>query len=99
MGEKWRWNEVCDYSHMKEILSSVNIYNTLAFLLLCRERDEKFTDIENEFRIIAYAYPVTYRGKVQQKPRETTIYGKQERNIKECWKPRKIQYLQVTAAF
>ena len=60
----------------KDILPSVNIYNTLAFSLLCREQDEKFTDIENEFRIIAYDYPVTRRGQMQQIPRETTIYGK-----------------------
>lgn len=73
----------------KEILPSVNIYNTLAFSLLCRERDEKFTDIENEFRIIAYDCPVIYRGQMQQKPRETTIYGKtgtKYKGVLEAWK-------------
>lgn len=66
----------------KDILPSLNIYNTLSFSLLCREQDEKFTDIENEFRIIAYDYPVIHNEQMQQKPRETTIYGKNETQYK-----------------
>lgn len=73
----------------KDILPSVNIYNTLAFSLLCREQDKKFTDIENEFRIIAYDYPVTHGGKMQQKPRETTIYGKSGTKYKGILEARK----------
>ena len=55
---------------------SLQIYNTLSFPLLCREQNEKFTDLENEFRIIAYDCPRIQNGIMQQKPREATILGK-----------------------
>ena len=53
----------------------LQIYNTLSFPLLCREKNEKFTDIENEFRIIAYDYPKMYNGKIMQIPREIKVIG------------------------
>ena len=45
-----------------DMIMSLQIYNTLSFALLCREQDEKFTDIENEFRIIAYDCPRIQNG-------------------------------------
>lgn len=54
----------------------LQIYNTLSFALLCREQNEKFTDIENEFRIIAYDCPRIQNGIMKQIPREVTILGK-----------------------
>lgn len=60
-----------------------SIYNTLAFSLLHREQDEKFTDIENEFRIIAYDCPRVKNGKLIQIPRETMIYGTYGMTYKE----------------
>ena len=45
------------FADKSEMVMSLPIYNTLSFALLCREQDEKFTDIENEFRIIAYDCP------------------------------------------
>lgn len=53
----------------------VQIYNTLSFSLLCREQDEKFTDLENEFRIIAYDCPNICNGIRTQIPRKATIQG------------------------
>lgn len=53
----------------------VQIYNTLAFALLCRELDDKFSDIENEFRIIAYDCPKMQKGIMKQLPRLATIQG------------------------
>lgn len=44
-----------------DMIMSLQIYNTLSFALLCREQDEKFTDIENEFRIIAYDIVLEYK--------------------------------------
>lgn len=64
------------FENKKELVPSLKVYNTLAFPLLCREQDEKFTDIENEFRIIAYDCPRIENGLLTQIPRETTIYGK-----------------------
>lgn len=55
---------------------SLNIYNTLAFPLLCREKNEKFTDIENEFRIIAYDCPEMENGNLVQTTRKAVICGK-----------------------
>lgn len=54
----------------------LTIYNTLSFALLCRERDEKFTDIENEFRIIAYDCPKIGDGEMWQFPRKATLTSK-----------------------
>lgn len=59
-----------------DMIMSLQIYNTLSFALLCREQDEKFTDIENEFRIIAYDCPRIQNGIMKQIPREVTILGK-----------------------
>lgn len=61
------------FTNKKDMSLSLQIYNTLAFALLCRERDEKFNDIENEFRIIAYDCPRVESGKITQLPREATI--------------------------
>lgn len=52
---------------------AVTIYNTLAFPLLHREIDSKYTDIENEFRIIAYDCPIFTRGKLLPFKRRTQI--------------------------
>ncbi len=60
----------------RDMMLSLQIYNTLSFPLLCREQDEKFTDIENELRIIAYDCPRIQNGLIKQKPREVTILGK-----------------------
>jgi len=49
---------------------------SLSFALLCREQNEKFTDIENEFRIIAYDCPRMQDGIMKQTPRDVTILGK-----------------------
>ena len=54
----------------------VQIYNTLSFPLLCREEDEKFTAIENEFRFIAFDCPRVTRDNWEQNPRQVVIYGK-----------------------
>lgn len=59
----------------RDMWMSLNIYNTLSFSLLCREQDEKFTDIENEFRIIAYDCPRIENGVMRQLPREAVISG------------------------
>lgn len=64
------------FTDKSEMAISLQIYNTLAFPLLCREQDERFTDLENEFRIIAYDCPRIQNGGMQQKPREVTISGK-----------------------
>lgn len=63
------------FENKNEMVPSLRVYNTLAFSLLHREQDEKFTDIENEFRIIAYDCPRVKNGKLIQIPRETMIYG------------------------
>lgn len=63
------------FSNKEDMVMSLQIYNTLSFALLCREQDEKFTDIENEFRIIAYDCPKVHNGLMKQIPRETTIIG------------------------
>jgi len=64
------------FSNKKHMIPSLQIYNTLSFALLCREQNEKFTDIENEFRIIAYDCPKIENGIMKQIPREVTISGK-----------------------
>lgn len=60
----------------RDMMLPLRIYNTLSFPLLCREQDERFTDIENEFRIIAYDCPRVENGSLTQIPREATILGK-----------------------
>lgn len=60
----------------EDMMIPLQIYNTLSFALLCREQDEKFTDIENEFRIIAYDCPRIQNGTRMQIPREVTLFGK-----------------------
>lgn len=64
------------FTNKMDMVTSLQIYNTLSFALLCREQDEKFTDIENEFRIIAYDCPRIQRGIMEQIPRKVTIFGK-----------------------
>ena len=64
------------FTDKREMMMSLQIYNTLSFALLCREQDEKFTDLENEFRIIAYDCPTIQNGIMKQIPREATILGK-----------------------
>ncbi|MBQ8539233.1 MAG: hypothetical protein IJ433_06240 [Ruminococcus sp.] len=54
----------------------LQILNTLSFPLLCREENEKFTDIENEFRIIAYDCPRIHNGNIIQIPRNIKVIGK-----------------------
>lgn len=63
------------FTDKKDMLMSLQLYNTLAFALLCREQNEKFTDIENEFRIIAYDCPRIQNGMMKQIPREVKIFG------------------------
>lgn len=55
---------------------TINVLNTLAFPIFCREVDDKFTDIENEFRIIAYDCPRECNGELKQIPRDASIIGK-----------------------
>ena len=64
------------FPNKRDVLLPVQIYNTLAFPLLCRELDKKFTDIENEFRIIAYDCPKKHNGAMMQLPRSATLSGK-----------------------
>lgn len=64
------------FENKREMAFSLNIYNTLAFPLLCREQDDKFTDIENEFRIMTYECPRVKNGMLKQIPRDATIIGK-----------------------
>ena len=62
-----------------EMTLAQNIYNTISFPLLCREQDERFTDIENEFRIIAYECPKMHNGQLKQISRSAKIVGKSGR--------------------
>lgn len=64
------------FSNKAQMITHLRVYNTLSFALLCREKDEKFTDIENEFRIIAYDCPSIVNGKLCQHSREATLTGK-----------------------
>lgn len=64
------------FHHKKDMAELVRAYNTFFFPLLHRERDEKFNDIENEFRIIAYDCPRISFNTIAQLPRDTTIYCK-----------------------
>ena len=63
------------FADKKDMIMPLRIYNTLSFALLCREQDDKFTDIENEFRIIAYDCPRIQNGQLQQMQRMATISG------------------------
>lgn len=71
---------MCSIEHLFPNKLDMNIpaqiYNTLSFPLLCREQDDKFTDIENEFRIIAYDCPRIINGIRNQIPRKVTLCGK-----------------------
>ena len=53
----------------------LQIYNTLSFPLFCREQDEHYTDIENEFRILAYDCPIIKGDQSRQKNRDIIIFG------------------------
>ena len=61
------------FQNKRDIGNVLQTYNTLFFPLLCREQDDKFTDIENEFRIIAYDCPLFSNGILEQIPREPII--------------------------
>lgn len=85
----------------------LQIYNTLSFPLLCREKNEKFTDIENEFRIIAYDCPRWHNGQLTQIPREIKItgekgaiyqgilYGEENPILKCCFEPILNKYMSL----
>ena len=64
------------FRNKADIIVPLQIYNTLAFSLMCRERDDRFTDIENEFRIIAYDCPEVNGSLIKQIPREAVISGR-----------------------
>lgn len=64
------------FSNKKDMKIPLQIYNTVAFPLLCREQDDKFTDIENEFRILAYDCPRIKDGRMSQSSRKATLTGK-----------------------
>ena len=70
---------MCSLEHLfpnqTDIIFPLNLYNTLAFPLLCREQDDRFTDIENEFRIIAYDCPRVTATGMKQLPITVTITG------------------------
>lgn len=53
----------------------LQVYNTLCFPLLYREQDEKFTDIENEFRFIAFDCPKINGNKLTQPPKQIVLNG------------------------
>lgn len=63
------------FSDKMDMEEPISIYNTIFFPLLCRERDERFSDIENEFRIIAYDCPRILNGKRIQNPRNAILQG------------------------
>ena len=63
------------FTDKRDMIMPLRIYNTLSFALLCREQDDRFTDIENEFRIIAYDCPRIQNGRLQQVQRMATISG------------------------
>lgn len=56
-----------------DMYEMLNIYNTLSFPLVYREVDDKITDIENEFRIIAYDCPRIVNGMRKQISRKAFI--------------------------
>lgn len=68
---------LCSIGHMfsDKLYSNeaLQIYNTLCFPLLHREQNEKFTDIENEFRIVAFNCPRISGTIRSQLPREAII--------------------------
>jgi hypothetical protein len=64
------------FADKNEMWIPLQIYSTLSLPLLCREKSEKYTDIENEFRIIAYDCPRIQNGIIKQKSKEVTLTGK-----------------------
>lgn len=54
---------------------ALNIYNTLTFPLLCREREGKYSEIENEFRIVAFDCPKFINNSFITKQRDSIIRG------------------------
>lgn len=72
---------------------AVTIYNTLAFPLLHREVNARFTDFEHEFRIIAYDCPTFVKSKVlhikrrKQIFRDITINGESGRKYEGILRP------------
>ena len=60
-----------------DLYDAFRIYTTLTFPLLVRERDEKYNEIENEFRIIAYDCPKFINGIRCQDKRSISIVSNQ----------------------
>ena len=63
------------FSERIHLVEATSIYNTLFFPLLSREQDLRFSDIENEFRVIAYDCPRFVNGVRTQKERDILING------------------------
>lgn len=55
---------------------AIILFNTLAFPLLCREVNEKFTDIEHEFRFIALDLPFVEQSCQHHLFKEISLLGK-----------------------
>ena len=56
-----------------DLYDAFRVFTTLTYPLLVRERDEKYNDLENEFRIIAYDCPKYVNGVRNQKNRNISI--------------------------
>ena len=78
------WNVACMcsiehlFNNKTNMRIPLQIYNSLAFPLLHREIDGRFTDIENEFRIISFDCPSIEGDTITQIPRSvcmTDLYG------------------------
>lgn len=71
---------MCSLENLFTDKSQMNLplrfYNTLAFPLLCREQDERFTDLENEFRIFSYDCPQIQNGMIKQISRDVVLSSK-----------------------
>lgn len=63
------------FTNQIHLVEATSIYDTLFFPLLLREQDRKFSDIENEFRVIAYDCPRFAKGVLTQKERDIIIHG------------------------
>ena len=64
-----------DFPNKLDLLEPERVYNTLSFPLLLREQDSKFTDIENEFRLIAFDCPKIHNRIRTQINRDISING------------------------
>ena len=63
------------FENKMDMNMTLQIYNTLSFPLFCREQDEHYTDIENEFRVFAYDCPIIKNNQFEQKSRDIVIFG------------------------